>query len=67
MVFYKDGKKQNWLLPPNIKDIIDDDHICHIVDTVIDSMDFSEIEKNHEGPGHPGYHPKIILKIIIWV
>ena len=65
MVFYKDGKKQNWLLPPNIKDIIDDDHICHIVDAVIDSMDFSEIEKKHEGPGHPGYHPKILLKIII--
>ena len=64
-MFYKDGKKQNWLLPPNIKDIIDEDHICHIVDTVIDSMDFSEIEKKQEGPGHPGYHPKIILKIII--
>lgn len=65
MVFYKDGKEQNWLLPPNIKDIIDNDHICHIVDAVIDSMDFTDIEKKHDGPGHPGYHPKILLKIII--
>ncbi|MHC4546633.1 MAG: IS1182 family transposase [Planctomycetota bacterium] len=65
MVFFKDEKKQNWLIPPNIKDMIDDDHICHIVDAVIDSMDFTEIEKKQEGPGHPGYHPKIILKIII--
>jgi transposase len=65
MVFYRDKKKQNWLLPPNIEDIIDDDHICYIIDTVIDSIDFSEIEKKYDGPGHPAYHPKIILKLII--
>ena len=65
MVFYKDMKKQNWLLPPNIEDIINDDHVCYIVDTIIDNMDLSEIEKEYEGPGHPAYHPRTLVKIII--
>jgi len=34
MVFYKDLKDQEYLFPPNIKDLIDDDHICHVVDVV---------------------------------
>jgi len=65
MVFYRDMKRQHWLIPPDIEDIIDDDHVCYIVDTVIDTMDFSEIEKDAEGPGHPTYHPRVLLKIII--
>jgi len=65
MVFYCDMKKQNWLLPPNIEDMIDDEHLCYIVDTVIDSMDFSVQEKEADKPGHPGYHPRILIKILI--
>jgi transposase len=65
MVFYKNMKKQNWLLPPNIEDMIDDEHLCYIVDIVVDSMDFSKQEKEADGPGHPGYHPRILIKIHI--
>jgi len=28
-------------------------------------MDFSEIEEKYQGPGHPAYHPKIMLKLLI--
>lgn len=66
MVFIKDLKNQEYLFPPNIKDLIGDDHIVYVIDTVIDSMEFNEKEKEAEGPGSPGYHPKIPLKIIIY-
>jgi len=65
MVFYRDMKKQNWLLPPNIEDMIDDEHLCYIVDIVVDSMDFSKQEKEADKPGHPRYHPRILIKIHI--
>lgn len=65
-MFIKDLKNQEYLFPPNIKDLIGNNHIVYVVDTVIDSMDFSEKEKEAEGPGSPGYHPKIPLKIIIY-
>jgi len=65
MVFYKDMRNQNWLFPPSILDLIPENHICFLVDEVIESMDFSEIEERYEGPGHPAYHPKIMLKLLI--
>lgn len=65
MVFYTDLKGQNWLFPPNIRDMIPDDHICHLVDAVVDDMDLKELESKYEGPGHPAYHPRIVLKLLI--
>lgn len=65
MVFYRDLKGQSWLFPPDIKDLIPDDHICHLVDMVIGGMDLSDLESSYEGPGHPAYHPKVMLKILI--
>lgn len=65
MVFYTDLKGQSWLFPPNIQDMIPDDHICHLVDAVVDSMDLKELESEYEGPGHPAYHPRIVLKLLL--
>lgn len=65
MVFYRDLKGQSWLFPPNIRDMILDEHICHLVDLVIDGIDLSYLESKYEGPGHPAYPPKAMLKILI--
>lgn len=65
MAFYKDMKNQQWLLPPNLEDIISKDHICYLVDEVIDSIDFRDVEVEYEGPGHPAYHPRIYTKLLI--
>jgi transposase len=65
MAFYKDYKDQAWLLPPSISDLIPEDHLCYFLEEVIDSMDFSPMEARYEGPGHPAYHPKIILKLLL--
>ncbi len=65
MVFYKDLKDLELLLPPNIRDIIPKNHICHMVDKIIQNMDLSDIEKKYEGAGHPAYHPKLVLKLLI--
>lgn len=65
MVFYKDLKDQELLLPPNIRDLIPKNHICHMVDKIIQNMDLSDIEKKYEGAGHPAYHPKLVLKLLI--
>jgi len=65
MVFYKDMRNQNWLFPPNILDLIPENHICFFVDEVVESIDYREIEERYEGAGHPAYHPKIMLKLLI--
>jgi transposase len=65
MVYISSYKDQNWLIPQSIKDIIPDNHICFFVEEFVDSLDFSKFDMISEGPGHPSYHPRIIMKIII--
>lgn len=65
MVFIKSFKNQVWTLPPDIRDLIPSDHICYLVESFVDEMDFSEFETKYDGSGHPAYHPCIMCKILI--
>lgn len=65
MVYIKSSPKQILLLPTNLRDIIPKDHICYLIEDVIDQIDFSSFDKEVEGPGNPSYHPRISLKIIL--
>ncbi len=65
MAFIKSFRGQSWLLPPNIKDMIPEDHICFLVEEIVDEVDFSEFEIRYSGSGHPAYHPRILVKVLI--
>ena len=65
MAFIKSSKNRVWTLPPDIRDLIPSDHICYLVESFVDEMDFSEFEIRYDGSGHPAYHPCIICKILI--
>jgi len=64
MAYIKSNKNQNWLLPPNVKDMIPKDHICFLVEDVADKLDFSKFDIKYSGAGHPAYHPRILCKIL---
>lgn len=53
------------MLPPNIEDMIPEDHICFLVESIVESMDFTSFDIRYSGAGHPAYHPRIVLKILI--
>jgi len=65
MVYIHSFKEQSWLLPPSIKDLIPEDHICILVENLIESLDFSSFDIRYDGPGHPAYHPRILLKLLV--
>ena len=65
MAYIASNKNQNWLLPLSIKDMIPKDHICFLVEDFVHSLDFSDFDMIYDGAGHPAYHPKIIMKILI--
>jgi transposase len=64
IAYITSNRNQNWLLPPNIKDMIPKDHICFLIEDVIDKLDFSNFDIKYSGAGHPAYHPRIICKIL---
>lgn len=65
MVFIRSYKGQTWLLPPNVEELIPYDHVCYLVESLVDSLDFSSFEVKYSGPGHPAYHPRVLLKPIV--
>lgn len=65
MVYMHSFKNQSWLLPPSVEELIPKDHICFVVEGFAESMDYSEYDKLYTGAGHPAYHPRVLLKIII--
>ena len=66
MAYIKSNKNQNWLLPLGIKEMIPKDHICFFVESFVENLDFSKFDIIYNGAGHPAYHPRIIMKILIY-
>src|SRR5512137_2109574 len=65
MAYIQSYKGQTWLLPPSIEDMIPEDHICYLVEGLVESLDYTTFDIQYAGAGHPAYHPKILLKILI--
>ena len=65
MVYMNSYKDQNWLIPQSIKDMIPGEHICFFVEEFVESLNFSNFDELYDGAGHPAYHPKILMKILI--
>jgi len=65
MVYLQTNKSQNWLLPLSINDMMPKYHICFLVEEFAENLDYKNFDVRYDGAGHPAYHPRIIMKIII--
>jgi transposase len=65
MVYIKSDPSQTLLLPTNLRDIIPKDHICFLIEEVVNQLNFDDFDQKVDGPGNPSYHPRINLKIIL--
>lgn len=65
MAYIQSHRGQAWLLPPSIDDLIPEDHICFLVEGLLDSLNYNEFDIRYSGAGHPAYHPRILLKLLI--
>ena len=65
MAYIASNKNQNWLLPLSIKDMIPENHICFLAEEFAESLDYSNFDMIYYGAGHPAYHPRIIMKVLV--
>lgn len=54
------------LLPPSLDSLISSDHPVRLVSQVIDQIDLSEVIGQYKGGGRPSYHPRMLLKVIVY-
>src|SRR4030042_6650075 len=65
MVYIKSNPDQTLLLPTDLRTIIPNDHICFLIEEVVNQVDYKDFDSKVGGPGSPSYHPRVILKIIL--
>ena len=53
-------------LPTNLEDLIPENHIVRVVNAAIEKMDLSILTKAYKGGGTSSFHPKMMLKVLIY-
>jgi transposase len=65
MTYIQSFKEQSWLLPSSVEDLIPEDHICFLVESLVDNLDYQVFDIKYSGAGHPAYHPRVLLKLLV--
>jgi transposase len=66
-VVFKDySPNQILLFPPSLEEMIDPNHPVRVVNQVIDSLDIDPLLKKYKGGGSSSYHPRLMLKILVY-
>jgi transposase len=66
LMFRSYDQTQGYLLPPSLRDFVDENHPAHLINDLIDLLDLSVLEKRYGSLGQPAYHPRLMLKVILY-
>lgn len=66
MKFKHYNQQQTILLPYSFDDLIPEKHPVRIVDQVVESINIQPLLKTYSKEGNPGYHPKMLLKVMLY-
>lgn len=66
VVFKTYSQDQLSLLPPSYDDLVPEHHPVRIINTIINKVDISALEQSYKGGGTSSYHPRMLLKIIVY-
>lgn len=65
-VFKEYNQQQIQLLPPSLEDLIPEHHLVRVVNQVVEQLDISSIINQYEGGGTSSYHPKMLVKVLLY-
>ncbi len=54
------------LLPRDLEEEIEPNHLVRVVHAVVEKMDLSKVYQQYAGGGTSSYHPKMLLKVLIY-
>jgi transposase len=60
------SQNQRFLFPPSLEEMIDANHPVRVVNEVIDRVDIDIIIKKYKGGGTTSYHPRMLLKVLVY-
>ena len=60
------NQNDSLLLPPSLGELIPVNHPVRIVNDILDKFDISEIESTYKAGGTSSYHPRMLLKVVVY-
>ena len=64
--FYEYNPEQAYLLPPSVRQVLGEEHLCFFVHHAVEKLDLREFEQAYSDEGHPAYHPALLLKVWLY-
>lgn len=65
-IFKTYQQNQAYLFPPSLEDMIAAQHPVRVVSEVMDRIDMELIIKKYKGGGTTSYHPRMLLKVMVY-
>jgi transposase len=66
MKFLTYNPEQAYLLPPSVRDVLGETHVCFFLHQAVERMDLSWFEQSYVEEGRPAYHPALLLKVWLY-
>ena len=64
--FFDYAPDQGWLLPPNVRDVLGEGHLCFHVHRVVEAFDVRGLEQAYGTEGRLAYPPRMMLKVWLY-
>jgi transposase len=64
--FKEYNQQQIQLLPPSLEELVPKNHLVRVVNQVVERLDISSIINQYEGGGASAYHPKMLIKVLLY-
>jgi transposase len=61
--FLEYNPEHAYLLPPRVREVLGEGHLCFFVQGAVEKLDLRELEAAYSDEGHPAYHPALLLKV----
>ena len=66
MKFLTYNPEQAYLLPPSVREVLGENHLCFFIHGVIEQLDLSELEAAYVEEGRPAYAPALMVKVWLY-
>lgn len=66
MKFLPYNPDQAWLLPPSVKEVLGEDHLCFFVHRVVERLDLGAMEASYGEEGQRPYAPAMMVKVWLY-
>jgi len=65
-VFKPYTPQQQMLLPPNVEELIPQNHLVRVVNKTIDQLNITPLLETYKGSGTSSYHPLMMIKVLVY-